>query len=107
MHDLSAFPLNIIVQAPQCPVSQPMCVPVRFRSSLKKWTRSVLGSAIPVYSLPFILQVTCNIPVLSACSAISHHTLVRASFTVLLINTLIISNLYSRLPCMSEGGSAP
>ena len=31
MHDFTALPSTTTVQAPQLPVSQPMCVPVRLR----------------------------------------------------------------------------
>src|SRR5579871_1775151 len=58
MHDFTVFPFMKIVQAPQCPVSHPICVPVRFSSSRIKCTNSVRGSAIPEYSFPLILQVT-------------------------------------------------
>ena len=37
---LDRQPSRCTVQAPQLPVSQPMCVPVRSRSSRMKWTSS-------------------------------------------------------------------
>ena len=39
VHDLTGSPSSSTVQAPQCVVSQPMCVPVSRRFSRRKWTR--------------------------------------------------------------------
>jgi hypothetical protein len=44
LHDLTAAPSSETVHAPQIEVSQPMCVPVRPSSSLRKWTSSMRGS---------------------------------------------------------------
>ena len=39
VHDFTGLSSSSTVQAPQCVVSQPMCVPVSRRFSLMKWTR--------------------------------------------------------------------
>src|ERR1700674_252967 len=44
VHDLTVRPFKSTVQAPQYVVSQPMCVPVKFRFSRKNSTSSVRGS---------------------------------------------------------------
>ena len=51
MQLFTATPSTITVQAPQFPVSQPMCVPVRSRSSRRRWTSSRLTSTSRSYTL--------------------------------------------------------
>lgn len=46
------------VQAPQWLVSQPMCAPVRFISSRRKWISSVRGSTKRWTFLPLTVSVT-------------------------------------------------
>ena len=43
---------------PQLPVSQPMCVPVRERSSRRKWTSSRRAGTSCSYAWPFTVTVT-------------------------------------------------
>ena len=47
------LPSMSTVHAPQWVVSQPMCEPVRLRSSRRWWMSSVRGSTRPSTSLPF------------------------------------------------------
>ena len=54
MQLLTARPSSCTVQAPQLPVSQPMCVPVRSRSSRMKCTSSRRASTSRSYVVPLI-----------------------------------------------------
>src|SRR5260370_1664296 len=53
VHALTVRPFKSTVQAPQYVVSQPMCVPVRFRFSRKNSTSSVRGSTTALRGSPF------------------------------------------------------
>src|SRR5260370_18788842 len=53
VHALTVRPFKSTVQAPQYVVSQPMCVPVRFRFSRKNSTSSVRGSTNAFRGSPF------------------------------------------------------
>src|SRR5512134_3373519 len=57
MHDLTALPLNMTVQAPQFPVSQPTWVPVSRAFSLMKCTSSSRASTSCSSSLPLIFNL--------------------------------------------------
>src|SRR5712692_6890649 len=56
--DLTGSPSSSTVQAPQLVVSQPTCVPVRARLTLKKSTRRTRGSTSPLFSAPLTRMVT-------------------------------------------------
>src|SRR5258708_25004033 len=58
VHDLTGCPSSSTVQAPQLVVSQPTCVPVRARLTLKKSTRRTRGSTSPLFSAPLTRMVT-------------------------------------------------
>ena len=55
--DLIGSPSFRTVQAPQLPVSQPMCVPVMSRSSRIAWTSRRRGSTSIVCSVPLTVSV--------------------------------------------------
>ena len=58
VQDLALRPSTSTVQAPHWLVSQPTCVPVRLRFSLRKWTSSVRGSTSAVRTLPLTVTDT-------------------------------------------------
>src|SRR5215210_961304 len=58
VQDFTAWPFMMIVQAPHWLVSQPTCVPVRPRTSRRKWTRSRRGSTSPLRCCPLMVIVT-------------------------------------------------
>ncbi len=59
----TACPSSCTVQAPQLPVSQPMCVPVRSRSSRRKWTSSLEAGTSRSYVVPLISIETVRLVV--------------------------------------------
>ena len=58
MQLFTSWPSTIIEQAPQLPVSQPMWLPVRSRSSRTKWMSSFRASTSRSYSTPLTVTVT-------------------------------------------------
>src|SRR4051812_40247112 len=65
VHDLTARPSISTVQAPHWLVSQPTCVPVRFKCSRRKCTSSTRGSTCALRTRPFTVTAIC---VMSASS---------------------------------------
>src|SRR5579862_4889549 len=61
VQDLTALPSIWTTQAPHWLVSQPTWVPVRFRLSRKRWTRSVRSSTSAETALPFTVSLTVDI----------------------------------------------
>src|SRR5271166_637596 len=59
VQDLTDLPSRSTVQAPQWVVSQPICGPVRLRSSRRKWIKRVRGSTRPSTALPLTVIDTC------------------------------------------------
>src|SRR5271163_2771439 len=59
VQDFTDLPSRSTVQAPQWVVSQPICGPVRLRSSRRKWIRRVRGSTRPSTVLPLTVIDTC------------------------------------------------
>ena len=59
MHDLALSPSTWTVQAPQLLVSQPTWVPVRPRSSRRKWTRRRRGSTSASWASPLTVTEMC------------------------------------------------
>ena len=55
LQDFTGVPSSSTVQAPQCVVSQPICVPVIRRSSRIKCTKRQRGSTSPSFSFPFMV----------------------------------------------------
>ena len=55
---MTSTPSRITEHAPQLPVSQPMWLPVRSRSSRRKWMRSLRGSTSRSYVVPLTVTVT-------------------------------------------------
>src|SRR5262245_65461758 len=60
VQDLTARPSIWTTQAPHWLVSQPTCVPVRLRFSLKRWTRRVRSSTSTETALPFTVSLTVD-----------------------------------------------
>src|SRR6516164_140196 len=60
VQDFTARPSIWTTQAPHWLVSQPTCVPVRFRWSRKTWTRSVRSSTSTETALPFTVSLTVD-----------------------------------------------
>src|ERR1700758_5487662 len=60
VHDFTARPSICTTQAPHWLVSQPTCVPVRFRWSLNRCTRSVRSSTSAATCLPLTVNCTCD-----------------------------------------------
>ncbi len=58
VQDFTDLPSRSTVQAPQWLVSQPICGPVRFNSSRRKWMSRVRGSTSASTALPFTFIVT-------------------------------------------------
>src|SRR4029079_3737017 len=56
----TALPSTCTTQAPHCEVSQPTCVPVSRRSSLRNCTSSVRGSTSAATGLPFTVRATVD-----------------------------------------------
>ncbi len=56
LHDLTARPSTITVQAPHCAVSQPTWVPVSLSCSRRVCTSNVCGAASTVTALPLTLS---------------------------------------------------
>src|SRR5579862_3787421 len=69
MQLFTSCPFTIIEQAPQLPVSQPMWLPVRSRSSRTKWISSLRASTSRSYSTPLTVTVTAREEAASAISA--------------------------------------
>src|SRR5271154_4410484 len=61
VQDLTARPSRWTTQAPHCDVSQPTCVPVKCRFSLRNWTSKVRGSMSALAAFPFTITVTPGI----------------------------------------------
>ena len=61
VHDFTDLPSRSTVQAPQWLVSQPICGPVMFCSSRKKWMSKVRGSTNASMVLPFTFMETCDL----------------------------------------------
>ena len=57
MQLFTSVPSTSTEQAPQLPVSQPMWLPVRSRSSRMKWISSLRASTSRSYSVPLIVTV--------------------------------------------------
>ena len=64
VQDFTDLPSRSTVQAPQWLVSQPICGPVRFSCSRRKWMSSVRGSTSASTVLPFTFS---EIWVLAMC----------------------------------------
>src|SRR6202011_2189564 len=60
VQDFTARPSIWTTQAPHWLVSQPTCVPVRFRFSRRRWTRSVRSSTSTETALPFTVSLTVD-----------------------------------------------
>src|SRR6516164_8118997 len=60
VQDFTARPSIWTTQAPHWLVSQPTCVPVRFRWSRRTWTRSVRSSTSTETALPFTVSLTVD-----------------------------------------------
>src|SRR5207302_1238305 len=60
VHDLTARPSICTTQAPHWLVSQPTWVPVRFRWSRRRLTRSVRSSTSAETALPFTVNLTVD-----------------------------------------------
>src|SRR5919106_5438354 len=68
------------VQAPQFPVSQPMCVPLSARTSRMKCTKSVRESTVRSCVSPLIVTVIgCAVPPSLTAVASSRHRLAHGS----------------------------
>src|SRR5262249_27355075 len=63
VHDLTDLPSRSTVHAPQWLVSQPICAPVRFNCSRRRWMRSVRGSTSASMALPFTFIETCDLAI--------------------------------------------
>ena len=61
LHDLRLLPSTRTVQAPHCAVSQPTCVPVKCKVSLKACTNKVLAATSSSTALLFTVNVKCII----------------------------------------------
>jgi hypothetical protein len=57
MQLFTSVPSTITLHAPQLPVSQPMCEPVRSRSSRRKWIRRRRASTSRSYDSPLTVTV--------------------------------------------------
>ena len=57
MQLFTSEPSTITEHAPQLPVSQPMWLPVRSRSSRMKWMRSLRASTSRSYVVPLIVTL--------------------------------------------------
>ena len=70
VQDFTDMPFISTVQAPQCEVSQPICGPVRFSSSRRKWISRVRGSTKRCTFLPLTVTVTgiCSISLIGFSS---------------------------------------
>ncbi len=68
VQDFTDLPSRSTVQAPQWLVSQPICEPVRPRSSRRKWISRVRGSTSPSTGWPLTVMDTW---VLAICSSFS------------------------------------
>ncbi len=64
VQDFTDLPSRSTVQAPQWLVSQPICGPVRFSCSRRKWISSVRGSTSPSTSCPLTFMVTWVLAIL-------------------------------------------
>src|SRR6266566_5569924 len=61
VQDFTGSPSSSTVQAPQCVVSQPMCVPVRRRFSRSRWTRRSRDSTWTAWATPFtVTWMSCR-----------------------------------------------
>ena len=61
VQDFTDLPSRSTVQAPQWLVSQPICGPVMFCWSRRKWISSVRGSTKASMVLPFTVMVTWDL----------------------------------------------
>src|ERR1700736_1325583 len=100
VHDLTARPSICTTQAPHWLVSQPTWVPVRFRWSRRRLTRSVRSSTSAATALPFTVNLTVDtlrppnafliVPIRSTGAGLCNYDFLRGSHCDVVFGSVVV-----------------